>query len=294
MGLYTGFSHASIPRHGTRYHYVEAGEGPPVIMVHGNPSWSFHFRHVFAGLSDRFHCIAPDHLGCGLSGQPSEDDYAYTLDNRVADLDALITHLDLRAPITLIMHDWGGMIGSAYAARNPDRIRRMVFCNTAAFGLPVSRPLHWFLHLARCPGLGAALIRGGNMFVRGTAWIGCQRRGRMPQHLRDAYAWPYRSWHRRLAVHRFIQDIPRNKQDRAWRTVHEVESALPKLRKRVPAMLAWGGRDPVFDRHFLRAWLRHWPQVRLRHYPRGGHYIIEDARDDLIPRIRSFLGATEP
>jgi pimeloyl-ACP methyl ester carboxylesterase len=289
MATYTGLPHRWITRHGTRYHYLDAGSGETVVMVHGNPSWSYHYRHLVASLQDRFRCIVPDHLGCGLSGQPSEDDYAYTLDNRVADLEALIDHLDIDGPVSLVMHDWGGMIGSAYAAQHPQRIKRMVFCNTAAFPLPVTRPLHWFLRLARAPLVGDLVIRGGNAFVRGTAWIGCQRRGRMPQAVRDAYAWPYPDWHRRLAVHRFIQDIPLRKGDRAWRTVGGVAEALPTLRKRIPAMLAWGGRDPVFDHHFLAAWRQHWPEIRLRHYPQGGHYILEDARDDLLPRIRAFL-----
>ena len=132
-------------------------------------------------------------------------------------------------------------------------------------------------------------MRSGNIFVRGTAWIGCTQRGVLSQDLRDAYRAPYHNWHRRLAVLRFVQDIPLGKKDRAWRTVQHVENTLPELRKRVPAMLAWGGQDPVFDSHFLREWKERWPEIQLVHYPDSGHYILEDQRADLLPRIEHFL-----
>ena len=130
------FEHHFLNRHGTRYHYLDEGQGEPVVMVHGNPSWSFYYRHLVQRLSGNFRCIVPDHLGCGFSGQPDEKDYAYTLDNRVADLEALLDHLNIKRSINLVLHDWGGMIGSAFAAQFPERIKRIVYCNTAAFSTP--------------------------------------------------------------------------------------------------------------------------------------------------------------
>jgi haloalkane dehalogenase len=117
---------------GIRMHYVDEGAGEPVVMVHGNPTWSFYFRHLVIALRDRHRCIVPDHVGCGLSDKPGDDGYAYVLGSRVDDLEALLDSLDVKRDITLVVHDWGGMIGFAYATRHPERIRRIVLLNTAS------------------------------------------------------------------------------------------------------------------------------------------------------------------
>ena len=112
-----------------QYHYLDEGEGHPVVMVHGNPSWSFYYRNLAQVLRTTHRVIVPDHIGMGLSDKPSDDAYGYHLEQRVDDLDALLTHLEIDSKITLVVHDWGGMIGMAYATRYPDRISRLViFC----------------------------------------------------------------------------------------------------------------------------------------------------------------------
>ncbi len=121
---------------GHRMHYVDEGQGDPVLMVHGNPSWSFYYRDLISALRASHRVIAPDHIGCGRSDKPNDDRYDYTLSTRVADLGTLIDSLDLRA-ITLVVHDWGGMIGMAWAVQNRDRIARLVVMNSAAFPLPL-------------------------------------------------------------------------------------------------------------------------------------------------------------
>ena len=118
---------------GLNYHYLDEGNGPPVVMVHGNPSWSFYYRNLVLALRDRYRCIVPDHIGCGLSDKPGDNRYDYTLSRRVDDLEALLEHLGIRENITLVVHDWGGMIGMAYAVRHPERIKRLVILNTGAF-----------------------------------------------------------------------------------------------------------------------------------------------------------------
>ncbi len=123
---------------GLRYHYLDEGQGEPVVMVHGNPSWSFYYRHLVEALRDNHRCIVPDHIGCGLSDKPDDARYEYTLSRRAADLEALLDHLGIEGPLTLVMHDWGGMIGMTYATRHPERIARLVVLNTAAFHLPAS------------------------------------------------------------------------------------------------------------------------------------------------------------
>jgi haloalkane dehalogenase len=103
-------------------------------MLHGNPTWSFFYRDLIRGLSDDYRTVAPDHVGCGLSDKPGDDRYDYTLSRRVDDLEALLEHLALREGLTLVLHDWGGLIGLAYAHRHPERIKRLVVLNTARCG----------------------------------------------------------------------------------------------------------------------------------------------------------------
>src|SRR6184192_124065 len=99
---------------GIRLHYLDEGHGPPVVMVHGNPTWSFYYRDLVRRLRGRYRCVVPDHVGCGLSDKPPAARYPYSLERRVADLTALLDHLRLDRDVTLVLHDWGGMIGTAW------------------------------------------------------------------------------------------------------------------------------------------------------------------------------------
>ena len=109
---------------GLRLHYIDEGEGEPVVMLHGNPSWSFLYRNLIDSLRGSHRVIVPDHIGCGLSEKPDDSRYTYTLQSRMDDLEDLLDHLGLDRELTLVLHDWGGMIGMAYAARHPERIAR--------------------------------------------------------------------------------------------------------------------------------------------------------------------------
>lgn len=272
---------------GHRLHYLDEGSGPPVVMVHGNPNWTYYWRKLIPALSDRFRCLAIDHIGCGLSDKPDNSRYDYTLSQRISDLETWLDHLGVTENISLVAHDWGGMIACGFAVRFPERISNLVMLNTAAFRLPVTKSVPWQLKLARTPLLGALLVRGFNAFSRG-AVKSCVTRRPMPADVAAAYCAPYDSWTNRIAVHRFVQDIPLKPGDRAWQTVIDVESKLELLtRKRM--MIGWGDKDFVFDRHFLAEWQRRFPQAELLRFPDGGHYILEDAAEELIPAIREFL-----
>ncbi|MDR3618547.1 MAG: alpha/beta fold hydrolase [Paludisphaera borealis] len=278
-------------RDGLRYHYLDEGEGRPVVMVHGNPTWSFYYRRLVEALSPSHRTIVPDHIGCGLSDKPGDDRYRYTLESRVDDLERLLDHLGVVRDVTLVVHDWGGMIGLTYAARRPERIARLVVLNTAAFHMPTDKRFPWSLGVCRNPALGSLAVRGLNGFARGTAVIGCTKE-RMPKSLRDAYVAPYDSWANRIAVHRFVQDIPLRPYDRCYDLVSWVESRLHLLRS-VPMFIGWGMKDFVFDAPFLREWERRFPLAEVHKFPDAGHYILEDEAETLIPRIASFLDAPE-
>jgi cis-3-alkyl-4-acyloxetan-2-one decarboxylase len=152
------------------------------------------------------------------------------------------------------------------------------------------KPVPWQLRLARTPLLGALLVRGCNAFSRG-AVRSCVTRQPIPADVAKAYCAPYDSWAHRIAVHRFVQDIPLKPGDRAWNTVVETEQRLSSLADK-PMLIGWGDRDFVFDHHFLAEWQRRFPHAELHRYPDCGHYILEDAADELIPVIREFLVRT--
>lgn len=275
---------------GLGYHYLDEGKGAPVVMVHGNPSWSFYYRNLVLELRDRYRCVVPDHIGCGLSDKPGDDLYEYTLSRRVDDLELLLETLEIRENITLVVHDWGGMIGMAYAVRHPERIKRLVILNTGAFHLPDSKPFPLGLIICRDTVFGTLLVRGFNAFSAGASYVGCKRNPMSPK-LRSLYQLPYNSWKNRIATLRFVQDIPLFPLDKGYDLVTQISDGIDQFSK-LPILICWGEKDFVFDRHFLAEWLRRFPNAELQSYPDCGHYILEDAKDDVVPLISWFLDRT--
>ncbi len=281
-------SHRFDVRPGIAMHYLDEGprDGEVLVMLHGNPSWSYYWRHAVLGLRDRYRCIVPDHVGMGLSAKPDDAQYRYTLQSRVEDLAALLDHLGVRENITLVVHDWGGMIGFGWALQHAAAVRRLVVLNTAAFLMPTKKRLPWQLKLGRDLAIGALLIRGFNAFAQGAARFGVRRR--MAAAERRALVSPYDSWANRIATLRFVQDIPLSPDDPAWALVEESGKRLRAFADR-PCFIGWGMRDFVFDHHFLDQFIAALPQAEVQRYRDGGHYILEDEAEALVPAIRSFL-----
>ncbi|HEY6837170.1 MAG TPA: alpha/beta fold hydrolase [Geobacteraceae bacterium] len=284
---YYPFTGRRLDLDGLSYHYLDEGEGPLVVMVHGNPSWSFYYRNLVLSLRDRYRCIVPDHIGCGFSDKPGDERYDYTLARRVADLERLLEHVGGSEKVTLVLHDWGGMIGMAWALRHPERVERLVILNTAAFHLPASKPFPPALRICRDTKLGALLVRGANAFALAASFVGCKRHP-MPAELRQAYRLPYDSWQNRIATLRFVQDIPLAPSDRTYPHVSAVEKGLERFRG-LPMLICWGELDFVFDRHFLAEWQRRFPEAEVHSFPDAGHYVLEDAAEDVVPLIGTFL-----
>jgi len=285
------FKRNFIERNGQKYHYVNEGQGSPVVMVHGNPSWSFYYRNLVTNLSKNHQCIVPDHIGCGLSDKPSDEDYDYTLTQRIDDLEALLEHLHVTKDITLVVHDWGGMIGLGYAARYPERIKRLVILNTGAFHLPKAKNFPFALWLGRNTMLGTVLVRGFNAFSGLASHIGVKRQA-MPKDIREAYVAPFDSWKNRISTLRFIQDIPLKPHHRNYQLVSDIANNLEKFNK-LPMLICWGLKDFVFDKHFLAEWQQRFPDAQVHAFDDCGHYILEDASDEVVPLISDFLATTE-
>lgn len=274
---------------GLRYHYLDEGSGEAVVAVHGNPTWSFYFRNLVRGLRDTHRVIVPDHMGCGLSDKPGDDVYSYTLSRRIDDFSRLMEELGVE-DVNLVVHDWGGMIGFAWAVRNPEKVKRLVILNTAAFHLPESKSFPWQLWLVRDTPLGSLIVRGLNSFARGASHLACTRK-RLPKEIRDAYCAPYDSWNDRIATLRFVEDIPLKPGDGGYEIVSDTAEGLEGFRDR-PALVCWGAKDFVFDDHFLAEWQRFLPNADVHRFADCGHYILEDASEEVIPLIRTFLAET--
>ena len=274
---------------GLQLHYLDEGakEAPPVLMLHGNPSWSFYYRNLVQELSADHRCIVPDHIGMGLSEKPSSDDYEFSLDRRVEDLDALLTQLGVEENITLVVHDWGGMIGMTYADRYPDKIKRLVILNTAAFHLPAEKSIPWQLVLSRIPFINALLNQGMNVFCRGAVKY-CVTRRAMTDEVARGYLAPYNSWHNRLAVRKFVEAIPLKPGDNGYDTIDKVDSNLQQF-SAVPMLICWGLKDFVFDKSFLKEWETRFAAAEVHRFEDAGHYILEDAKEDVIPLITNFI-----
>ena len=271
---------------GHKLHVLDEGRGDAVLMLHGNPTWSFYYRNLVLGLRDKYRVIAPDHIGCGLSDKPDERNYDYTLRRRVDDLSVLIEQANIPGRITLVMHDWGGMIGMAYAARFPKRIGRLVLLNTAAFHLPKAKKLPISLWLCRQTPLGELIIRDTGLFTSLLArWAVCSP---MEQKVREGYLLPYRAAQDRTALLRFVQDIPLRPGDPSYGLVSEVQAKLPEFRQ-TPTLILWGDRDFVFDHHFLQEWQKTLPAAEVHRFPNAGHYVLEDAGKEILPLIHDFL-----
>lgn len=293
FGPVPGFNHELYPFagawrevNGFRMHFLDEGQGDAVLMLHGNPTWSFFFRDLVRGLRGRYRAIAPDYIGCGLSDKPDESSYEHTLRRRVDDLASLIEQLNVRGRITLIMHDWGGMIGMTYAARFPDRIGRLILLNTAAFHLPRAKRLPLSLWLCRETPLGELIIRDTGLFISVLArWAVCRP---MEQRVREAYLWPYRLPEDRTGLLGFVQDIPRRPGDRSYDLVSDVQARLAHFNE-IPSLILWGEKDFVFDHHFLREWQRILPDAEVHRFPNAGHYVLEDAGAEILPLIEDFI-----
>lgn len=269
-----------------RMHYLDEGQGETLLMLHGNPTWSFYYRNLVKGLRSQYRCVVPDHIGCGLSDKPQE--YNYTLSQHIDNLAALVDHLNLDH-LTLVMHDWGGSIGMGLAVRAPEKIKRLIFFNTAAF---IADRIPFSINLCRNPVIGPLAILKFNLFARmATSWA-CKQTNRMVGKVRKGYLAPYNSPQNRIANLRFVQDIPLTPDIPSYPVVEHIESQLGYFRDR-PAMIIWGMQDFCFTEYFLDRWKKYFPNAEVHEVEQAGHYVVEDADEEIIPWMIQFLRKNE-
>ena len=262
-----------------RLHYLDEGEGPAVILVHGNPSWSFFFRHLALSLKKNFRVIVPDHMGAGLSDRPT--DYPYTLASHINNLKKLIDHLQLDN-LSLVVHDWGGPIGLGYATQNSAHLKSLVILNTAAF---FDDNLPRRIKLCRIPFLGEWFMRS----PIGFAYLASKMAVKKPlrSSVSKGYLFPYNNYKNRIGNARFVQDIPLRKTNQSFPVLQKIQSNLSKLQ--CSKLIAWGGGDICFHKHFYDRFLNIYPDAEHHYFPDAGHYLLEDGGEKIIPLINDFL-----
>jgi haloalkane dehalogenase len=266
---------------GYRYHFLDEGEGDPVLMVHGNPTWSFYWRRLVLALSPRQRAIAVDHLGCGLSDKPL--DYPYRLEDHVANLVGLVQTLDLQN-ITLVVHDWGGPIGLSAALQLQERIGRLVILNTGAFP-PPSIPLR--IRCCRIPLLGNFMVRRLNLFARLALKMATHRK-QLSKPARDGLLSPYDSYANRIAIARFIEQIPSSPGHPNWQLLCSLEKQLQGL-SNIPTRIIWGMKDWCFTPHCLDRLMEIFPHADVTRLEDVGHYVMEENPDRVIQLVSEFL-----
>ena len=262
---------------GARIHYVDEGAGPALLMVHGNPTWSFLFRHMIALLRDRFRCIAPDLPGFGLSTAPAG--YGFLPEEHARMVGGFVDALALPS-FTPVVQDWGGPIGLFVAAQNPARVDRLVIGNT--FFWPVNGDRHFEMFSRAMGGpIGKFAIREFNAFVNLFIPAGIKIEP-LTAGIMEAYRRPLPTPERRMPSYIFQRAILKS---RAF--MERCAAALPALRDK-PALIVWGDKDIAFRAQERERFEAALPDHRTIPLPGAGHYIWEDAPIEIANALREW------
>jgi haloalkane dehalogenase len=266
---------------GNLVHYVDEGVGPAILLLNGNPSWSFGWRDVIVGLRATFRCIAPDYPGFGLSRAAAGYDYRPRSHSRV--VEALVDRLGL-TDVVVFGYAWGGPIALGLAGRRPEIIRGLVIANTWAW--PDDRfRVRLFSALMGGP-LSPLLVDRLNLMLRLYLPLNLKR-GRLSDAERAAYEGPFPPG-KRSVMRTFPREIVRSKA-----YLREVEANLPKLTGK-PAIIVWPDSDPGFGADELKRWQAQFPHARTVDLPRTGQFIDEDAPDDIVAALEAWRASGMP
>ena len=259
-----------------RLHYVDEGQGAPVLMVHGTPTWSFMYRHLVKALRARYRCVAPDHLGFGLSDRPRG--WSYRPEDQARNLTRFIETLGLK-DLTLVVHDYGGPIGLAYALDHPENVRRLVIFNTWMWATAGDRHFEVFGRL-----LGGRL--GRLLYER----LGFSVRVMLRHAVAD------KTRYTRAVERHYLRALDGHA---TWIYAREVlgssawYDALWQRREalaRIPALLVWGLKDPAFGAYLPR-WRTVFQRAEVLALEDCGHAPPEERAPEVLPTLERFLQA---
>jgi haloalkane dehalogenase len=274
-----------------RMHYIDEGPGASsvvgretatILAVHGNPTWSFYYRSLASRFRSNCRVIAIDHIGCGWSDKPQS--YPYTLAQHTANLVQFIDELDLKE-LVLVVHDWGGAIGLGAAVQRPDKFAKILVLNTAAFPPPYI-PLR--IAACRWPWIGTAAMRYGNLFALAATWMAIDRLPRLSANARAGLLAPYDSYKNRVAIDRFVHDIPMNRNHPTYEVLEKLERSLPVLASK-PTHFVWGMKDWCFVPSCMERLQKSFPNASRTELIDVGHYVMEEAPDEVTQCLRQLI-----
>ena len=270
---------------GHRMHYIDEGQGPVVVCLHGNPTWGFLFRNLVASLRHRFRVIVPDHVGCGLSDKPA--DLFFRAADRIAHLEDLLDQLGV-GRFSLVMHDWGGPVGTGLAVRRANDVERLVYFNTT---LAETALLPGMIRRAASPLIGRLLTQHTMRFVKLLTSLGVVNA--LPHEIKEGYHRPYRTPATRHAIWGFVRDIPFSRSHPTAPLMDEMIAGLPALADK-PVKIIWGMKDPCFHPGILRRVAARFPQADVVEIARASHLVLEDAPEQSIAAVEDFLRSAAP
>lgn len=277
------FESRFVDVHGATVHYIDEGEGPVFLALHGNPTWSFLYRHIVHGLKDRFRCVALDYPGFGLSTAPAG--YRYTIAEHARVVEGFVEQLGLR-DITMMVQDWGGPIGFWVATHHPDRFRAFVIGNTWAW--PVTElNFRLFSKTLGSRALGGLLVKRADLFVNVFMKAGIKRKKLDPAE-RAMYKRPHPTPSSREPLHLMPREILT-----AHELLADVETGFARVADK-PALIVWGDKDQAFKAPQRSRWERTFPHHRTHILRGAAHYIQEDAPDEIIAAITDWWPTTKP
>ena len=274
---------------GCRMHYVDEGEGDPVLLLHGNPTWGFLYRRVIPPLVEAGRrVIVPDMIGFGLSEKPAREQ-AHSLDGHIANLAGLVRQLDLNR-LTLVCHDWGGPTGLGFAMSNPDRVRALAVMSTWAWPSPAAefhtRLFPW--RTMHAPLIGPYLMGRHNVLANRGVYLSVVDRERFRREAQAAYEAVLPDPESRLLTWAWPRWIPLDDEARARARFAWLEEQLAK--SRLPALIIWGREDEVFDAEtFAKRFKRLLPHAEGPHMVTGRHFLQEDSGPEIARLIIGFL-----
>ena len=260
-----------------KMHYIDEGEGNPIVFVHGNPSWSFQFRNVIKKLSKDYRCIAPDLIGFGLSDKPAN--WSYLPKDQASILDEFLESLNL-VDGTMVVGDWGGPIGLSYVINHPDRIKNLVITNTWLWSVKNDWYYQMFSKFVGGP-IGKLLINQRNFFARDILRMASGRKPSKEVHLH--YLKPLEKKEERLGSWVFPREVVVSYEclDSLW----EKRSAI----KEKNTLLAWGMKDIAFREKELKRWMELFPHAKVVKYPAAGHFVAEEEPEQLINGMLNLI-----
>lgn len=259
--------------------YLDEGSGPPVVMVHGTPTWSFLFRHFVEALAGHHRCIVPDHLGFGLSDKPEA--FAYTPQAHAQNLEALLDHLGLET-YTLVVHDFGGPIGLGAALERPERVRALVVINSWLWSNAGTPSFETAGRLAASP-LGRFLYRRLNLSPRVLLPQGFADKSKLTKAVHRHYLAPFDTPDSRTSTWVLARELTASG---GW--YEALNTRLPALGT-VPTLLLWGAKDRFFPPTYFQRWRRTLPLAEVAELASVGHFVPEEAPAAALEHLVSFL-----